>query len=142
MRFLRILKRFLGGLLVKLFPSVGTKGLIDTQISVYKRLKRKFPSADENDLLNSLIMSRMNAPGSPSTREEELAHYETLLESSNKTLEDVIWAIVEYECLLSRGPELHRELAQMGAKPGDVAEEIEEWYRYMKERVAESKAEV
>lgn len=106
MRLLRILKAFFHGLLIKLFPSMGTKGLIDTQISVYKRLKRKFPSADENDLLNSLIMSRVNAPWSPSTRTEELGHYEPLLQSSNKTLEDVIWAIVEYDprvAALSRG---------------------------------------
>ncbi|HUS46431.1 MAG TPA: hypothetical protein VM219_10480 [Phycisphaerae bacterium] len=137
MRFLRMLKRLFWGLLIKLFPSLGPKGVIDTQITVYKRLKAKFPYADENDILNSLILSRVNAPLSPSSTSEELAHYETLLESTDKTLEDVIWTIVEYEYLLSRGPELHRELAEVGAKPTDVAEEIAEWHRYIKERVAE-----
>lgn len=60
-----------------------------------------------------------------------------MLHSTDKTLEDVIWTIVEYEYLLSRGPELHRELAEVGAKPTDVIEEIAEWHRYMKERAAE-----
>jgi len=137
-----MLKGVFGGFLLKLFPSLGPKGVIDTQITIYKRLKAKFPHAHEDDLLNSLIMSRVNAPLSPSTKSEERAHYETLLQSTNKTLEDVIWAIVEYEYLLSRERELHSELTEMGAKPADVVEVIEEWHRYMKERVAEIKAEV
>ena len=141
MRFLRKLKGVLGGLLLKLFPSMGAKGVIDTQIKVYRRLKKKFPSADENDILNSLIMSRVKAPFSPSARSEELAHYESLFHSTNKTLEDVIWAIVEYEYLLSRGEELYRKLGDMGASPTDVPEEIDRWLRYTRKRVAEIEAE-
>lgn len=122
-----------------LFPSIGPKGVIDTQITMYKRLKAKFPSADENDILNSLIMSRVNAPMGPSTKSEELVHYESLLQSTSKTLEDVIGAIIEYEYILSRGEELHKQLANIGAPPIDVAEEIEKWFVYIKEKVKEIK---
>jgi hypothetical protein len=70
---MKILKRtaaFLKGMLVQVFPSLGLKGIIDTQINVYRRLKAKFPGASETDLLNSLILNRINAPYSPSTTAE------------------------------------------------------------------------
>lgn len=127
----------LKGLLLKIFPSLGPKGVVDTQIAVYERLKKKFPTASENDLLNSLIMSRIGAPLSPTTSQEEYAHYEALLQDPNKTLKDVIWAIVQYECLLSRGEELHHQLAEIGAEPSVVAEELEKWIEYLNERVKE-----
>ena len=135
MRFLRMLKGLLGGVLLKLFPSMGPRGVIDTQITVYKRLKKKFPAANENDILNSLIMSRIKAPLSPTSRPEEYVHYETLLQTPNKTIEDVIWAIVEYEYILSREQDLHKELAEIGAEPAAIAEEIKEWQEYIKERI-------
>ncbi len=137
MIILRRIGAFIKGLLVQVFPSLGFKGMIDTQINVYRRLKVKFPSASENDLLNSLIMNRVNAPYSPSTTAEEHAHYDALLQDPNKTLKDVIWAIVEYECLLSRGEELHHQLAEIGAEPSAVAEELEKWIEYLNERVKE-----
>lgn len=131
------LKALLSGLLIKLFPSTGPLGVVDTQVTMYKRLKGQLPTADENDVLNSLIMSRVNAPMGPTTKSEELAHYESLLQSSSKTLEDVIWAIVEYEYILSRGEDLHKQLADIGAPPADVAEEIEKWFVYIREEVEE-----
>jgi len=137
MTILRRIAAFLKGILVQAFPSLGFKGTIDTQINVYRRLKVKFPDASENDLLNSLIMNRINAPYSPSTTEEEHAHYHALLQDPNKTLKDVIWAIVEYEYLLSRGEELHHQLAEISAEPSAVAEELEEWIEYLNERVKE-----
>lgn len=75
----------------------------------------------------------------PSTKSEELVHYESLLQSTSKTLEDVIGAIIEYEYILSRGEELHKQLANIGAPPIDVAEEIEKWFVYIKEKVKEIK---
>ena len=132
-----MLKGFLGGVLLKLFPSMGPKGVIDTQITVYQRLRRKFPSASENDLLNSLIMSRLNAPLSPSTSQLEHARYEPMLQDRNKTLEDVIWSIVEYEYILSHKDQLFKELSNIGAQPVAIVEELEEWKRYIKERVQE-----
>jgi len=136
-KILFIIKSLISGLLVKIFPSLGPKGVVDTQIAVYKRLKKEFPKASENDLLNSLIMSRIKAPLSPTTSQEEYAHYESLLQDPNKALKDVIWAIVEYEYLLSRGEELHHRLAEIGAEPSAVAEELEKWLKYVDERVKE-----
>lgn len=136
-KILFIIKSLIGGLLVKIFPSLGPKGVVDTQIAVYKRLKKKFPTASENDLLNSLIMSRIKTPLSPSTTQEEYVHYEALLQDPNKTLKDVVWAIVEYEYLLSRGEELHHQLAEIGVEPLVVAEELEKWLKYVDERIKE-----
>lgn len=127
----------LKGLLVKIFPSLGPKGVVDTQIAVYKRLKKKFPTASENDLLNSLIISRIKAPLSPTTFQEEYAQYETLLQDPNKTLKDVVWSIVEYEYLLSRGEELYHQLAGIGVEPLVVVEELEKWLKYVDERIKE-----
>ncbi|MBU1259874.1 MAG: hypothetical protein KJ757_03995 [Planctomycetes bacterium] len=137
MTIFRRIEAFFKGLLIQVFPSLGFKGMIDTQINVYRRLKAKFPDASEKDLLNSLIMNRINAPYSLSTTVEERAHYDTLLQDSNKTLKDVIWAIVEYECLLSRGEELHHKLFEVGAEPSAVAEELEKWIKYLNKRVKE-----
>jgi len=141
-RFVRMFKAFFGGLLLKLFPSMGPRGVIDTQITVYKRLKKKFPAANENDILNSLIMSRIKAPLSPTSRSEEYVHYEALLHSPNKTIEDVIWAIVEYEYILSREHDLHRELGEIGAEPAEVVGEFEAWQSYIKERVRRMKTTI
>ena len=88
---------FFQGILIKLFPPLSYKGVVDTQIKVYNKLKRKYPKASENDLLNSLIISRIKAPPRIAPKEEEYTHYESLLNNPNKTLEDVILAIFEYE---------------------------------------------
>ncbi|GAH28803.1 unnamed protein product [marine sediment metagenome] len=126
---------FLKGLLLKIFPSFGPKGLIDTQISVYKRLKKKFPKAAENDIINSLIMSRINAPLSPSTKHEERLHYESILQNTNKKLEDVIWAIFEYENVLSREAELNLQLQKINAQPVEIEQEYQRWKKYIMECV-------
>ena len=46
-------------------------------------------NASENEILNSLIISRIKAPFSPSPKEEK-KHYETILNNKNKTIEDVM----------------------------------------------------
>ena len=135
MKILFIIKSLIDGLLLKIFPSFGPKCVVDTQIAVYKRLKKKFPTASENDLLNSLIMSRIKAPLSPTTSQEEYAHYELILQKSDKTLENVIWAIVEYEYILSREEQLHHELSAIGARPSAIIEEIEHWRNYIKKSI-------
>lgn len=126
---------FLKGLLLKIFPSFGPKGLIDTQISVYKRLKKKFPKAAENDIINSLIMSRINTPLSPSTKHEERLHYESILQNTNKKLEDVIWEIFEYENVLSREAELNLQLQKINAQPAEIEQEYQKWKKYIMECV-------
>lgn len=138
MKILRIILAFFKGLALRVFPSMGPRGVIDTQITIYNRLKTKFPSADENDILNSLIMSRINAPFGPSTKSKESIHYESLLQAPNKTLEDVIWAIIEYEYILSRGEQLHQELAGIGAQPSAIAEELQDWRNYIRASIKEN----
>lgn len=91
MRILRLTKAFLSGLSLKLFPSLGPKGIINTQINMYQRFKKRFPATSENDLLNLLIRSRMNSPLSPSSTQEENTYYKPMLQDSSKTLEDVIF---------------------------------------------------
>jgi len=125
----------LKGLLLKIFPSFGPKGLIDTQISVYKRLKKKFPKVAENDILNSLIMSRINTPLSPSTKHEERLHYDSILQNTNKKLEDVIWAMFEYENVLSREEELNLQLQKINAQPAEIEQEYQKWKNYIMECV-------
>ena len=133
-KILLIVKSIISGLLLRIFPSLGPKGVVDTQIAVYERLNKKYPTASENDLLTSLIMSRIKAPLSPTTTQEEYAHYEALLQDPNKTLKDVVWAIVEYEYLLSRGEEL---LLDNPATDAAIARFSEKWLKHIDERVKE-----
>jgi len=130
---------FLKGLLLKIFPSFGPKGLIDTQISVYKRLKKMSPYSAENDILNSLIMSRINTPLSPSTKHEERLHYDSILQNTNKKLEDVIWAIFEYENILSREAEFNLQLQKINAQPVEITQEYQKWEKYIMECVEKLK---
>ena len=126
---------FFKGLLLKIFPSFGPKGLIDTQISIYKRMKKMSPYAAENDILNSLIMSRINTPLSPSTKHEECLHYDPILQNTNKKLEDVIWAMFEYENVLSREAELNLQLQKINAQPAEIEQEYQKWKKYIMECV-------
>ena len=120
---------FFQGILIKIFPSLGYKGVVDTQIKVYNKLKRKYPKALENDLLNSLIISRIKAlPRVTSKKEEEYNHYESLLNNPDKTLEYVIWEIVNYEYLESRRAFLEKKV------PSEIlVREMSEAKQYIKE---------
>jgi len=138
MNILHIAKALVNAFLLKIFPSLGPKGVIDTQISVYNRLKRKFPNASENDILNSLIISRVKVPPHVAPLKEEYNHYRLLLQNPDKTLEDVIWAIVEYENILSRGEQLHQKLAEVGAQPLAIVEVLQELRNYIKESIKEN----
>ena len=91
------------GFFLTIFPSLGYKGLINTQISVYNRLKRRIPELPENELLNKLITSRIKSLPKVGSHEQE--YYAPLLRNPSKTLEDVIWAIIDYEYIQSRAQE-------------------------------------
>ena len=99
------------GFLLKLSP-FGYRGVINTQISVYNRLKKRMPTMPENELLNKLITSRIKAPPRAGPNEEE--YYAPLLQNPNKTLEDVIWEIIEYEFILSRAEEARTKGQKLG----------------------------
>ena len=91
--------------------------------------------AAENDILNSLIMSRINTPLSPSTKHEERLHYDSILQNTNKKLEDVIWAMFEYENILSREAGLNLQLQKINAQPAEITQEYQKWKKYIMECV-------
>ena len=81
-----------------ILSKLGYKALVNTQIEVYDKLRRQYPEASENDLLNMLIISRTSSVPLPKVGFiKEFAHYKPILDDSNKTLEGVIWAIAKYE---------------------------------------------
>jgi len=93
------------------------------------------PYAAENDILNSLIISRINAPLGPSTKNEERLHYKSILQNTNKKLEDVIWTMFEYENIFSREAELNLQLQKNNAQPAEIEQEYKKWKKYIMERV-------
>ena len=96
-------------------------GVIKTQISIYNRLKKHYPGMPENELLNKVVISRMRALPRVGSKEQEQAYYAQFLESPNKTLEDVIWAIINYEFILSRAQEAIIKGQQMGLTMDEIA---------------------
>lgn len=110
-------------------------GVVDTQISIYNRLKKTMPELSENDILNALILSRIKAPLGPASKEEEYAHYKPLLDNSNKTLEDVIWEIIFIEYLETRT----NELLKKKIPPEAITTWISEVRQYIKERTSKIK---
>lgn len=131
MNILNVVKK----LFLMFFPSFGPKRMIDTQIQVYKRFKREYPNETENDILNDLIASRIPAPKEPSSRENEVAHYQPLIEKNNKTLEEVIWSIFEYEYMSSRREEPFRNLAKKDVQPPEYLGWQQEMQGYIQKRV-------
>jgi len=97
------------------------------------------PYAAENNILNSLIMSRINTPLSPSSKHEERLHYKSILQNSDKKLEDVIWAMFEYENILSREAELNLQLQKINAQPAEITQELQKWKKYIMESVKKLK---
>lgn len=121
----------LKAILLKIFPSFGYKGVVDTQICIYNKLKKKIPGISENELLNRLIISRIKAPPRVASRKEEYAHYEPLLNNPNKALKDVIWKIVFYEYFESRTD----KCLMKKVPPESIVDALSEAKEYIKERV-------
>jgi len=125
-------------LLLKIFSPFGYQGVINTQISVYKRLKKRTPEMSENELLNYLISSRMKAQPKVALEEEEYANYLPILENTNKTLEDVICAIVGYEFIQSRRVELFAKGYKKGLSTEDIFKQIGDFQARIERDVKES----
>ena len=141
MKVLHIIIGIIKGFLLKLFPSLGYKGVINTQISIYNRLRKRAPEMPENDILNRLIISRIKAPprvASNISLEEEYTHYRPLVENPYKTLEDVIWAIIEYENILSREEGLLNQLSKMGLSEPEILAGIDDQKAEMRRHIKES----
>jgi len=126
------------GLLIKIFPQLGYKGVINTQINIYNRLRKQAPEVPENDLLNHLIISRIKAPPRVASKEEEYAHYKPLLENPYKKLEDVIWAIIEFENIVSRREYVFNRFSKMGLSPLEALGEIENFKAQVVKEIEES----
>ena len=95
---------FLKMLILKMFPFLGYKGVVNTQIKIYKKLKRKGYS--EAVALNKILDSRRIF----SLRDLGAnAFYQELINTDNKTLKQVIQAIVEWEQLDSFNARAKRE---------------------------------
>lgn len=136
MKVFHIIRGLIVLLLYKLFPFATHKGIINTQISIYNRLKRRAPRMPENDLLNRLIISRLESRPRVASREEEYAHYKPLLENPNKTLEDVIWTIVEYEYIQCR--DVVDQASKMGLSPTEVLAEMHNFKSQIAKDIKES----
>lgn len=72
------------GFFSKLFNSFGPKGIVDAQIDVFKKLKNKYPYKPKDELLNLLIISRVNAPCGLSSKSLQMSHYADLVDNNQK----------------------------------------------------------
>lgn len=122
------------------------RDVIKTQVSVYNTLKSHKPDMSENELLNGVIISRMRAVPRVGKKKEEQAHYAPLLKRSDKTLEDVIWAIIDYEYILSRaqesiikGQELGLTIDEIGRTWRDFETSVRQEIRELLEQRRESR---
>ena len=94
-KFIRFAKNLLiGTTILKMFPFLGYKGVVNTQIRIYKKLKRKGYS--EAVALNKILESRRKLSLKDLGTDD---FYQELISIDNKTLEQVIQAIVEWEYL-------------------------------------------
>jgi len=121
------IKNLLMGVLVNLIPSIGYKDTVNTQITIYKRLKKKFPQASKNDLLNFLIISRIKAIPRVDSSSGEFDYYTFLLEKPNKDLREVIWEIVNYENFESRKQKVYDKFSRMNFSEKDILIMIDKW---------------
>jgi len=82
----------------------GFESVVNKQIDIYLKLKKKYSEMTENEILNILLMSRIKIasmlPQFP-LKEQEL-YYEQPLKDRGKGLENIIFHIVWYEYIDSR----------------------------------------
>ncbi len=98
----------------------GYQSVINTQIDLYNILRRRIPELPEAELLNKLISSRINAL--PKAGSDEQEYYGPLLGNHNKSLEDVIYAMIHYEFILSRASEAITKGQEMGLTSDQINE--------------------
>ena len=121
------IKSLLMGILLKIIPSISYKDTVNTQITIYNRLKRKFPRASENDLLNSLIMSRIKAIPRVDSLSREYDYYVSFLKKSNKNLQEVIWEIINYENFETRKQKVYNKFSRMNFSEKSIPTMIDQW---------------
>lgn len=100
------------------------KGVVNTLVKCYTRIRKDRTGITENETLNYLISIRVEASPRVATKQEELAHYEPLLKKDDKSLEEVIFDIVVYEYISSREQELFDRLSSLGVSQEEISQEI------------------
>lgn len=85
---------FLKGVLIKILPSLGYKGTIDTQVSIYKTNKKRYPDVSEDKILIRLLNSRLKVLRKDP---ETIYYYSQLVQQQDKTPEDIISKMAEWE---------------------------------------------
>lgn len=121
---------FLKGLLLKVFPFLGYKGVVSQQVRIYKKFKREdYP---EDAILNIILDARRKF----SSRDVGAdSYYQDLMAMPGKTLESVIMAIVEWEYLSSmRAYEIR---GKHNIPPEFIESSRNEMSRYIHEKVSD-----
>lgn len=124
MNILRFAKGIIWSLLLRMIPSLSYKGVVNTLVKCYTRIRKDRTGITENETLNYLISIRVEASPRVATKQEELAHYEPLLKKDDKSLEEVIFDIVVYEYISSREQELFDRLSSLGVSQEEISQEI------------------
>lgn len=91
-QFLNFFIGLFKALLLKIFPSLGYKGVVNTQIKIYKCLKNR--GYADQDILNILLNSRRMLSQRDLGADN---YYQELIDELNKNLEKVIIAIIDWE---------------------------------------------
>ena len=127
MNVLQVIIGLMQPLLFKLFPFFTYKSVINRQIKIYKRLKKKYPDVKENEILNYLLILRIEAPPRIVSKEVEYDYYKEMLEKKDKSLKDVIFEIIVFENIISRMQSILIKFSRMGLTLDESKEEIEKF---------------
>ena len=128
-------------ILIKLFPSLSYKGVVNKQIKLYQRSINK--GVPEQDALNQLLDSRRRAlkiTNSVVSNTQDLGaneYYQDLIMLPNKTLAQTIKAIVEWEYLYNmKSYELRNKNRIPPSNVDDFKNEVS---KYIESKVVELK---
>ncbi|MDP8260932.1 MAG: hypothetical protein P9M01_01140 [Candidatus Kappaea frigidicola] len=112
--------------MLKLFPSFGYKGVVNTLINIYNKLKGEM---SEQEILNHLVVTRIALSFKEEAEAEKTYGY--LINDNSKTLKDVIKAIINYEYF-----ESVESKAIISKIPREIVEEQKKKYMdYIEERL-------
>lgn len=93
MSFFRYTKGIFQSIITSIFSGLGYKGVVNTQISLYKKI-RASKEASEDEIICYLLSSRLEVSNNDIGAE---SYYQELLKMPNKNLEWAIVSILEWE---------------------------------------------
>ena len=138
MNVLQIILGLMQPIIFKVFPFFTYKSVINRQVKIYKKLKKKYPDVKENEILNYLLILRIEAPPRITSKEVEYDYYKEMLEKKDKTLEDVILEVIVFENIISRMQSVLIKFSKMGLTLDESKEEIEKFKIKVAEDIKES----